>query len=298
MSKRIESKLIVGCGYLGGRVAERWLAAGHEVHALTRSPDRAIELEGGGVRAIVGDVADPVTLKPLGEFDSVLFAVGYDRRNSAAPIEQVYAGGVHNLLAALPAKTRRFIYISSTGVYGDAGGDVVDEQTPPSPLRAGGKASLAAEHTLAAHPLGRRAVVMRSAGIYGPNRIPYLQQLRAGEPIAAPSDGWLNLIHGDDAASAVLAAESWLDQTAAETGPHTFCVSDGRPVIRGDYYREVARLLGAPEPTFTTPPADSPAAARAAANKRISNAKLVAELGATLTYPDYRAGLAAILSDA
>lgn len=297
MSKPLETKLIVGCGYLGSRIADRWQTAGHEVHAMTRDAQRAIELEQRGVRTIVADVADPLTFDSLGDFDTVVYAVGYDRLHPTKPILQVYAGGVRNLLAALPNKTRRFVYISSTGVYGDAGGDMVDEQTPPDPQRAGGQASLAAEEALAGHAIGKRSVVLRLAGIYGRDRVPYLQEIRRGEPIPAPREGWLNLIHVDDAASVVLAAESWLDQAVDQTGPHVFCVSDGAPVNRGDYYREAARLLGAAPPTFVEPPADSPAAARAAANKRVNNAKMIAEFGAELSYPDYRAGLAAILSN-
>ena len=110
------------------------------------------------------------------------------------------------MLAALPSDTGRFIYISTTGVYGTAGGEWVDEETPPDPQRDGGRASLAAEQVLAAHPLGARSIILRLAGIYGPGRVPFLDKLRAGEPIPAPSAGYLNLIHVDDAAAVVVAA--------------------------------------------------------------------------------------------
>ena len=95
-------------------------------------------------------------------------------------IEEVYAGGVRNVLAALPHDTGRFIYISTTGVYGPADGDWVDEETPPDPRRDGGRASLAAEQVLAAHPLGQRGVILRLAGIYGPGRVPFLDKLAGG----------------------------------------------------------------------------------------------------------------------
>ena len=83
----------------------------------------------------------------------------------------------------------------------------------------------------------------------------------------------------------------------AGDGPHVFCVSDGSPVRRGDYYAEVARLIGAAPPTFTAPPPDSPAAARAGSDRRLSNAKLRRELGVELAYPSYRGGLASILAE-
>lgn len=285
-------KLVIGCGYLGIRVARRWLAAGDEVSALTRTAARAAELERQGLRPLVGDVVDARRLPQFAAFDTVLFAVGFDRSDSAT-IDEVYAGGVRNVLATLPAEIGRLIYVSTTGVYGDARGDEVDELTPPDPQRPGGIASLAAERAIADHPLGGRAAVLRLAGIYGPGRIPYLASLQAGEPIPAPSAGWLNLIHVDDGATAVLAAERWLE--VAGRGPHTFCVSDGSPVVRGDYYAEAARLLGAVKPRFADPAPDSPALARAGADRRISNRKMLASLGVKLAYPDYRAGLAAIM---
>ncbi len=186
----------------------------------------------------------------------MLFAVGYDR-NSAKPIEEVYVDGIRNVLATLPADIGRFIYISTTGVYGDAGGEWVDETTPPAPTRAGGKASLEAEELIRASHFADRAVILRLAGIYGPGRLPYLKQLKEAEPIEASQTGYLNLIHVQDAARIV---QLLSDPARKVEGPTTYCVSDGHPVVRGEYYREVARRLGAPEPTFTHPPAGSPRA--------------------------------------
>src|SRR5690606_18544469 len=139
---------------------------------------------------------------------------------------------------SLPTSVDRAIYISTTGVYGSAGGAWVDEQTPPNPHREGGKASFAAEQVLAAHPLARRSAILRLAGIYGPGRIPYLEQLRAAEPLPVPTEGWLNLIHVDDAAQIVIAVDAWLTARQKDDGPHVFCVSDGVPVARSDYYAE------------------------------------------------------------
>jgi nucleoside-diphosphate-sugar epimerase len=200
------------------------------------------------------------------------------------------------VLATLPPSVTRAIYISTTGMYGSASGEWVDEATPPDPQREGGKASLAAEEVLRSHPLGASSAILRLAGIYGPGRIPYLDQLGAGKPIAVPSAGWLNLIHVEDAARIVVAADKWLAMRHAADGPHVFNVSDGTPVIRRDYYAEVARLIGAPPPGFTAPPGDSPAALRAGANRRISNEKMLRELRVRLAYPSYREGLAATLT--
>ena len=281
-------KLIFGCGYLGERVARRWNEAGHDVAVVTRSDQRAAEFAGQGYRAIVADVTRPATLTNLPEAENVLFSVGYNQATGQT-IETVYCGGVRNVLAALPERTGQFLYISTTGVYGSAGGQWVDEETPPDPQRDGGRASLAAEQALADSSLASRGVVLRLAGIYGPGRIPFLDKLQAGEPIPATSEGYLNLIHVEDAAAVVVAAGALGRKRAI------YCVSDGHPVQRGEYYREVARLIGAPPPTFVAPAPDSPRALRAAADRRVKNARMMAELDIELTYPDYRAGLAAIL---
>lgn len=287
-------KLVIGCGYLGNRVAARWRDQGAEVHVVTRSQQRAGQLADEGFQSLVADVTRPETLRDLPAAETILFAVGYDRA-AGASIADVYAGGVKNVLTALPAGTDKFLYISTSGVYGSAGGDWVDELTPPNPQREGGKASLAAEQELAAHRLGKHAALLRLAGIYGPGRVPYLNKLKNGEPIAAPAAGWLNLIHVDDAATVVLAAERWLDQVPGD-GPHLFCVSDGQPVVRGNYYREAARLLAAPPPQFVEPDPASPAALRAGADRRVANDKMLREFGVRLAYPSCHEGLAAILS--
>jgi nucleoside-diphosphate-sugar epimerase len=285
------TKLIFGCGYLGERVARQWREAGEKVSVVTRRLDRAAALEKHGSRAIVADVTQPDSLQNLPHAETVLFSVGYDRSSNRS-LEDVYAGGVKNVVNALQSSINRVIYISTTGVYGSARGDWVDENTPPDPQREGGKASLAAENVLAAHPLGANSIILRLAGIYGPGRVPFIDELRAGRPIPAPMQGYLNLIHVDDAASIVLAADRLPE---FHNGPRIFCVSDGQPVERGEFYREVARQIGAQLPAFVEPEPSSPRAARAAANRRICNTRMLGELQIALKYPDYRAGLAAAL---
>lgn len=286
------NRLIFGCGYLGNRVAKRWRDAGDHVIGVSRSGgDSRVVSEAAGqvLRADVTDIESLASISQLEKLDTLLFAVGYDR-SADASIDAVYAKGFRNVLAALPTETKRVVYISTTGVYGGADGGFVDEQTTPNPQRDGGKASLAAENALRESPFADRGVVLRLAGIYGPDRIPFLQQLKAGESIAAPQSGHLNLIHVDDAAEIVIAA------AAAESPPQLVCVSDGSPVIRSDYYRQVAKLIDAPEPTFTEPVSGSPRAARASADKQVRSS-LIKQLNVELSYPNYLAGLAAILGN-
>lgn len=282
------AKLIFGCGYLGTRVAQLWLSAGETVYAVTRSPGRAKELAATGLSPLVGDVGGDAEVILPQDVTTVLFAVGFDR-TSGRSIHEVYVGGLRRALAWLPNSIERIVYISSTGVYGQVTGELVDESSPCRPIRDGGKASLAAEQVLRQSRFAKRSIILRLAGIYGPGRIPRANDLLAGQPIDAPASGWLNLIHVDDAARIVLLAEEIAPL------PSLYVVSDGEPVERREYYRELARLLQAPTTTFIDPPADSPAAQRAASDKRVNVKRLFAELAPTLLYPSYREGLAAII---
>jgi nucleoside-diphosphate-sugar epimerase len=285
------AKLIFGCGYLGQRVAIRWRESGADVFVVTRSAARADNLKTEGYEAIVADVTRPETLNDLPVADVVLFAVGYDR-SAKNTIHEVYARGMRNVLGALPPETGRFIYTSTTGVYGAGRGEWLDENTPPDPQRDGGQASLAAEKALASHAIAKQSIILRLAGIYGPLRVPFLNELFGGHPIPARGSGYLNLIHADDAAMVVDAAA---EIPAFDNGPQIFCVSDGHPVLRGEYYAELARQIGAPPPRFVEPDPKSPRAARAALSRRIRNTRMLERLNVKLAYPDYRAGLAAIL---
>jgi nucleoside-diphosphate-sugar epimerase len=283
-------KLVFGCGYLGLRVARLWRSAGNEVVAVTRSAERAARLAAEGLQPVVADLTDAQRVQLPADIGTVLFAVGFDRA-AGRSIHEVYVEGLRRALGWLPPSVERFLYVSTTGVYGQVTGEWVDENSPCQPTREGGKASLAAEQLLAEHPLGERTIVLRLAGIYGPGRIPRSRELQAGQPIDAPAEGMLNLIHVDDAARIVLLAEERAQP------PRTYVISDGHPVVRADYYRELARLLGAPPPNFVAPDPSSPAAQRAASDKRIDNRRCLEELQPQLIYPSYRDGLAAIVGE-
>ena len=270
--------LIIGCGYLGRVVAERWLAAGHRVAALTRG--RADELQSLGVEPIVGDVTEAATLH-LPPVTTVLYAVGLDR-SAGRPMRDVYVGGLTNVLAALP-RPAHVLYVSSTSVYGQTDGSLVDESSPTEPMEENGQIVLECERLL--RETLPSAIVLRFAGIYGPGRVIRRTAIEAGEPLASDPDHWLNLIHVADGARAVAAAA---DRGAPGA---TYNVADDTPVRRGDFYTAMAELLAAPPARFVPPPPGAAAPPHERANRRVSNRRLRAELGIELLYPDYRAGL-------
>lgn len=282
--------LIVGCGYLGERVARRWCNAGHHVSALTRSVARSKVWDSRGIAPIVGDVLAPDTLAALPSCDILLYAVGFDR---TAGVEKrtVYVDGLQNVLQAVAGRAGRVIYISSTSVYGQDQGETIDESSPTIPQSDGGQICLAAEQCLRDSEFGRqgRTSILRMAGIYGPDRLlARIDSLRDGTSLAGSPDAWLNLIHVDDAASVAIAA-------AATASPHElYLVSDDRPVTRGEYYGELARLTGAPQPRFD--PGQLPRHGNGL-NKRCCNGRVRQSLGVEWLYPTMTHGLPACLGE-
>lgn len=282
------SCLVVGCGYLGLRIAKRWLDLGYEVWATTRTADRAKELGDLGLKPIELDIAGGIEEQRLPVVNRVLFAVGFDRSGPHSQ-RQVYVEGLRNVLNGLPTTPEQFIYISSTGVYGQTNGEWVDESSATEPAREGGKCCLAAESVVQSHHRGQHSVVLRLAGIYGPNRVPFLAKLRAGEALEVVTEGYLNLIHVDDAADVALSCPIEIES------PQVFNVSDGHPVLRRVYYDAIGEHLGVPV-RYAEPDPDSARNRRAMGSKRVANRRMLEQLDVHLRFPDYRAGLKQILS--
>ena len=281
-----DDALIIGCGYLGTRVADLWLAQGRRVYALTRN--RADALRKRGIEPIIGDILDPHTLTNLPHAGTTLYAVGMDR-STGATMRQVYVEGLKHVLLALHGGGK-LIYVSSTGVYGQTDGSEVDEDSPTLPHDESGQTVLAAEEMLRSHRAD--AVVLRFAGIYGPDRLLRKAALLAGQPLVGDADKFLNLIEVRDGARAVLATE------AKATLGRTYIVSDGHPTRRRDFYTELAHLLNAPEAKFTPHPTDSPIPTHDRGNRRLLNRRIVEELGWQPEYATFHQGLRAAMESA
>ncbi len=282
--------LIVGCGYLGVRVAQRLLAEGWEVAATTRKSNRVKELSRLGLEPVVADWTDRRSLRGLPPHDRLLVAVAYDARSGASRYESQFLGFRNLLLATDPAAD--LCYVSTTGVFHQSGGMWVDERSPCRPRQLSARVHLEAEQLLPVHRRGRPWCVLRLAGIYGPDRVPRVRNVIDGEPIEAEAESFLNLIHVEDAASAVMAC--W--RAGPTKRQRYYVVSDGVPVRREAFYSEVSRITGSPPPQFRSPPDASLAAQRRGGDKRIWNASLRRDLLPRLQFPSYRDGLRAILS--
>lgn len=280
--------LIIGCGYLGSCVVNRWMSAGDEVAALTRSLEKAERLRDQGLQPLVGDVTDAGSLRSLPAADVMLYAVANDWGNKDR--RTAIVGGLENVLNAVSGKCSRIVFVSTSSVYGQCAGEWIDEQSETQPVTEAGRIALEAEDILRE----RRdfdSMILRLTGLYGPGRLlRRIDQLRSGEPIAGEGEAWLNLIHVDDAASAVEGAATSLMKNSTLTSAE-FLISDDFPVRRSEYYGHLAQLVGAARPQF-----DMNLQSRISGlGKRCRNEAAKRDLGLTLRYPTYLKGLSVCL---
>lgn len=278
--------LIFGCGYLGKRVASAWIESGHTVIAVTRSQQNADSFRQSEIHPLIGDICDPSSLAELPVVDVVLHAVGYDRTSQRTQ-KEIVCDGLQNVLNAVIGRCAQFIQISSTSVYGQSAGEWVDETSECKPTQPSGQLTLAAERLVqdrGSRAPATHATILRLAGIYGPGRLlSRVETIRAGVPLAGRGDSWLNLIHVDDAVTAIV-------KCATGSAPSTtYNVVDDEPIERREYFSLLARLLDAPPPTFD--PNQPSARGSGGLNKRCSNRKLRDELGWKPVYPSIVVGL-------
>ncbi|UPG96671.1 NAD-dependent epimerase/dehydratase family protein [Luteibacter aegosomatissinici] len=268
--------LIAGAGDVGMRVASRFAALGHPVFALRRHPPGAAP---PGVTWVRGDLTDPGSLAALPKVATVVYAPTPAARDEAA-YRAIFPDGLRHLVEALPAAPARTVFASSTAVYGEHGGDWVDEDTPPDPPGFNGRILLEAEHWLGTASVG--GVSVRLAGLYGPGRTQLLDRLREGKAAVPRGQGvYANRIHVDDAAAALVHVARLADPAPVYLGV------DDTPLPIDVLYGDLATLVGSPPPPDGPPPAG-------VGNKRLSNARLRAS-GFRCTWPDAREGYAALV---
>ena len=282
--------LVVGCGYAGMTVAAELVRQGHQVFGVRLSAKGAEELSAAGINPVIADIAEPESLSTLSlPFDWVVNTTASTKGGSVEDYRRIYLSGTKNLLDILrAAPPKKFVYTSSTGVYAQDDGGQVSETSPAQPSAATAQVLLETENLLlqAAQTEHFPAVILRVSGIYGPERSHYLSQYLAGcAVIAGQGDRFVNMIHRDDLAAAIIAA------LKNGRGGEIYNVSDDEPVRQIHLYRWLSEALGRAMPRFV--PETPEARKRAASSKRVSNRKLKMELGVQLKYPNFRAGLTA-----
>lgn len=277
---------IFGCGYVGLELA-RQLVDDHEVVGVRRSEDGVAAVRETGATAIQGDVTDANDLEAVPDADALVFAASSGGRGAEAA-ERVYVDGLRTVIETFgdrDTSPERLVYTSSTGVYGDHDGEWVDETTRLSPTTA--KTRVLAEAERVAREIapehGIEGAVARFAGLYGPDRYRLERYLEG--PV---TEGYLNMIHRDDAAGIV---RFMLESTDEEL----LLAVDDEPVDKWRFADWLADNCGVDRPPKRTKAerladgVSETARRRIVTSKRCSNDR-VRELGYEFRYPTYREG--------
>lgn len=287
--------LCFGLGYSAEHFVGRYGDGFARIVATVRGAERATWLNArvsGRLRALVfdGQSASPELIHAIGEADAALVSVPQDETGD--PVLRACGDAFERA-----QRLRSVVYLSTVGVYGDRGGDWVDETSPALPTSERSRKRLAAERVW--QDFGKRrgvpVAILRLAGIYGPGRSALTQIERADARRIVKPDQVFNRIHVDDIAQAIDAA---LSQKASGI----FNVADDEPSPSGDPLEFAAQLLGvAPPPQIPyedAAPQMSPLAQSFWQEcRRVRNDKLKRELGVTLRYPSYREGLRALFAE-
>lgn len=275
--------LIAGCGDVGTELGVRLAEEGHTVWGLRRHCDTLPPI----LHPFSADLTQPDTLHSLPPALDVVFYTAAPSGSSADTYHATYVDGIRHLLAALETQghaVRRFMFTSSTGVYGQTSGEWVDETSPTEPEHFSGKELLLGEQLVlhSAFP----GTVVRLAGIYGPGRTRLIDSVRQGTAVCP--DGppvYTNRIHRDDCAGVVRHVMQLARPDQLYIGV------DNEPADQCEVFRWLALQLGLP------PPRRAPATAShrpLRSNKRCSNRNLRAA-GYVFRYPTFREGYAALL---
>ncbi len=282
--------VIIGCGYVGSVVGQILAREGHEVYGVRRTGDERGELAAAGIHPIEADIARPQGLKRLPDNPDWVVNCASSGRSGVEQYRRVFLEGSQNLIqrwqAAPPS---RYVFTGSTSVYAQNDETVVTEESSTAPTTETGQVLVETERQLrdAFEQLGFPAITLRVAAIYGPGRGYLFQQyLKDQAKITGNPQRFLNMIHRDDVAGAIVAA-----LTRGKPG-QTYNVVDDEPVRQIAFYQWLSDKLQKPMPPY----ADEEEAVnrkRALTNKRISNRRLKEELEYKLKYPTYREGYAA-----
>lgn len=278
---------IVGCGDVGTRCARLLLAQGHEVTGARRNIARLPDwLPGATVDVLNADSLVQLFSTSAAPPDVVIYSLAASGFDEQAYID-AYVTGVQNTLTSLcKLPLRRFIFVSSTGVYHQNDGSVVDETSPTEPVRFNGRRVLQGEQLVRAYQHG---TCVRFSGIYGPDRLRLVNRVASGQATLDPGAPYTNRIHIEDCA-AVLAHLVDLIGQHRDVDP-LYLATDCLPATSAEVESFIATELGLSLDQCTPVPQSK----RIAGSKRCSNQRLL-DTGYSFKYPDYRAGYRQVIA--
>ncbi len=300
---RRERVLIIGCGDVGLRVAGALAGGsparhGPRVLALARSHARMQALRERGITPLAGDLDAPASLRRLAGLATRVVHLAPPPGPPAGSQGEWLDPRTSALLGALRRRAlpASLVYASTSGVYGDCGGDWVDESRTIAPATARAQRRANAERAVRfAGRAGMRASILRIPGIYANDReggTPRARLLRGTPVLQAQDDVYTNHIHADDLARACLLA-LWRGRPQ-----RIYHASDDTELRMGDYFDLAADLYGLPRPP-RLPRAQAQEALPASLlsfmgeSRRLRNGRLKRELGLRLRHPTVAQGLAA-----
>jgi len=268
--------LIAGCGDVGNVLAVSLLQDGHVVYGLKRDTSSLPD----GVRPIRADLTRPGTLIDLPQdIDRLVFMPTPASRDPAG-YEAIFIDGWKNLWAGFQQAPARTLLVSSTAVFGESRGGIVDEETTPEPTGFNGKTLLKMEQI--AGNCTKSLVAVRISGIYGPGRERLIRMaVTEGLEVQKSPPLFTNRIHRDDAAAALK------HLIEIDNPKPLYIVSDDLPAPRYEVVKWLALEQGGVAPAVLS-------GEHTGGGKRVNNQRL-RDSGFKLVYPDYRAGYGAVI---
>lgn len=282
--------LIVGCGYIGLPLGAKLVEQGHDVTGFGRSIESRPNIADAGILPINADVTQLASLpKITTPFDWVVNCVS-SSHGGPESYRNVYLQGTRNLIDWLkPHPPHKFLYTSSTGVYGQDDGTLVKENHETAPATETGKILVETEQLLRGAHSNEDvpSIILRIAGIYGPERTFLLRRFINGEArIEGEGRRHLNMIHQDDVVGAIIAALN-----VGKPG-EIYNAVDDEPVPQLHFYRWLAKTLAMKMPQAASPE-ELKTKKRGVTDKQVSNCRLRTELGYQFKYPTFRHGYSA-----
>lgn len=265
--------VIVGCGFLGEAAADLFSERDWEVFGICGTPESAARLASKSYEVRAVDITRRFSIDPAWRHaEALIHCAGPDRAGPEA-YRRIYFEGLKNALTGF--EPRQVLMTASTSVYAQTDGSWVNEASETRPDRETGRILLEAEGVA----LNAGGFVARLAGLYGPGRSVLMRKFLSGEAVIE-GDGsrWINQVHRDDAARAVI---HLLTRNAT---PGIYNVTDSTPATQLEVYSWLADYFHRPLPPGGLPDHNRK---RGWTSKRVSNARLC-ETGWQPAFPAYR----------